>query len=154
MEPSGHFQDNQEDQRAHSHPQGWESGSTAMSDTRKEHRMVIKRTKFQVNIPVTLDELRQIEERDDFWTRPDKSDLIPQAARHSNLVSSLHTHLTSTLTPNALHFSKSSLTWNCPRVSLLCKSSRLNSRLLPNERDKRAQADLFHWNVRIQAWVS
>ena len=72
--------------------------------------MVIKRTKFQVNIPVTLDELRQIEERDGFRTRPDKSDLIPQAAHHSNLVSSLHTHLTSTLTLNALHFSKTSLT--------------------------------------------
>lgn len=65
------------------------------------------------------------------------------------------THLTSTFTLNALHFSKSSLTRKCPRVSLLCNSQRgLNSRLLPNERDESAGVDLFLWNVRFQVWVS
>lgn len=108
-----------------------------MSDTRKEHRMAIKRTKFKASIPVTLDELRHIEEQDNFWSWRGKRDLILLAADHSNLVSLLYTHLTLALTLNVLHFSKSSLTWKCPRVSLLCKSQRAQLKVITKwEREK------------------
>lgn len=131
--PSGNFQENQEDLKRHTQRKpedqqwgksilrGWELGCLAMSDTRKEQRLVIKRTQFKANSPVTS-ESRQTEEPDTFLTWRGERDLIPRDAHHSDLVSLLYTHLTSALTLNALHFSKSSLTCKCPRVSLLCKS--------------------------------